>query len=195
MWESGSIWQKVSGKKWGEDTRGVLEMYSMDICVNVWCLTPLRAALAWNSVRSLYNLSCFSALCFQLFPPVTPFVSEWDDNLVCWSHLKNHGSLISLQCCSAALPPTEPQWKLPMRRHQLKCTMHMHARTQTNTCLITSATLPQSNSSEGWWFPKKAQNYRQIALFWCGVVIIFAPNYIFSHGGCVILVRKSKLFS
>lgn len=98
----------------------------------VCLLTPLRAALAWNPVHLLCNLSSFGALCSQFFPPITPFVSEWDDNLVCWSHLKNHGSLISLQCCSAALPPAAPWWKLPMTRHVLKCTMHMHAHPHTN---------------------------------------------------------------
>lgn len=123
---SGSIWQKVQeGKR--EDGGSLCEeciawMYVLMFDPTERCTGTKRA----SSPRNLGGF-CSSS------PFVTPFVLDQDDNLVCWSHLKNHGSLVPSQRCGAALPPAESsgncQWEGINSNVQCPC---MHACTQTN---------------------------------------------------------------
>lgn len=158
-------------KGWGE---GGLErdVQFGCICLNVCLLTPLRAPLAWNPACSRCYISSLGALCFQ-FSSRHPFClrARWQLSLLVTS---KEAWIIDF-IANVAAPASHPPRRIVETGNDEACAqMHnahacshtnKHTYTYTYTGLIISPTLLQSNSSGGWWLPKRAQNYTNVEIF------------------------------
>lgn len=110
-----------------------------------------------NAPSSPRNLGdCVQFLFF--FSPRHPFCFRW------WWQLSllvtsKEPRIIGFIAMVRRCPPTRRvEQKLPMRKASTQmCNARACMPAHKQMRLITSTTLPQSNSSEGWWIPKKAQ--------------------------------------
>lgn len=161
---SGRLWQKVRKGKREDGGRGVFGgecivwMYVLMFDPTERC-TGTKMPLA----RRVTSATLWS---FFFFPPRHPFCFRW------WWQLSllvtsKEPRIIGFIAMVRRCPPTRRvERKLPMRKASTQmCNAHACMPAHKQMCLITSTALPQSNSSEGWWIPKKAQKLQTNVYF------------------------------